>query len=120
MDKAGESKSGRRGLRSSGSGGESDYADLDFLEQNALLWANVKPDEKGIASIDLKGLSGHQRLHVFAVDAWNVAYHPVSLPSAELKCKELRMVRELDPDKPFSEQKLFTSSPRAKDSSWPA
>ena len=68
-----------------------------------------KPDEKGIASIDLKDLSGHQRLHVFAVDAWNVAYRPVSLPSAELKRKELRMVRELDPDKPFSEQKLFTS-----------
>ena len=109
MDNAGESKLGRRGLRSSGSRGESDYADLDFLEQNALLWANVKPDEEGIASIDLKGLSGHQRLHVFAVDAWNVAYRPVSLPSTELKRKELRMVRELDPDKPFSEQKLFTS-----------
>ena len=109
MDKAGESKLGKRGLRSSATRGESDYADLDFLEQNALLWANVKPDEKGIASIDLKGLSGHQRLHVFAVDAWNVAYRPVSLPSAELKRKELRMVRELDPDKPFSEQKLFTS-----------
>ena len=37
---------------------------------NALLWAKRKADEKGIASIDLKGLSGHQRLHVFAVDAW--------------------------------------------------
>ena len=114
MDQAGESKSGKRGLRSSESGGESDYADLDFLEQNALLWANVKPDEKGIASIDLKGLSGHQRLHVFAVDAWNVAYRPVSLPSAELKRKELRMVRELAPDKPFSEQKLFTSLAKGK------
>jgi hypothetical protein len=109
MGKAGESKTGSSRLRSSSVKSEGDYADLDFLEQNALLWANVKPDEKGIASIDLKGLSGHQRLHVFAVDAWNVAYRPVSLPSAELKRKELRMVRELDPEKPFSEQKLFTS-----------
>ena len=109
MDKAAESKTANIGLRSSATGGESDYADLDFLEQNALLWANIKTDEKGIASIDLNGLSGHQRLHVFAVDAWDVAYRPVSLPSAELKRKELRMVRALDPEKPFSEQKLFTS-----------
>ena len=40
----------------------------DFLEQNALLWANVKPDEKGIASIDLKGLSDTNAFTQFAVD----------------------------------------------------
>jgi len=88
---------------------ERDYPNLDFLQNNALLWANLKPGEDGIATVDLKGISGHQRLHVYAADAWNVAYRPVALSSSELPRRELRMVRALDAKKSFSEQKLFTS-----------
>tara|TARA_B100001115_G_scaffold116746_1_gene86853 strand:- start:1781 stop:8269 length:6489 start_codon:yes stop_codon:yes gene_type:complete len=88
---------------------ERDYPNLDFLGRNALLWANVKPGEDGIATVDLKGISGQQRLHVYAVDAWNVAYRPIALASSDLPLRELRMARALEPKKSFSEQKLFTS-----------
>jgi hypothetical protein len=108
MDKKESAKQAGRS-RSSSARSETDYANLDFLEKNALLWANVKPNKDGVASIDLEGLSGHQRLHVFAVDAWNVAYRPVSLPPTGLRRKELRMAQAFDPDKPFSEQKLITT-----------
>ena len=91
---------------------ERDYPNLDFLRNNALLWANVKPGEDGIATVDLKGISGQQRLHVYAADAWNVAYRPIALSSSELPRRELRMVRALNAKKSFSEQKLFTSLAR--------
>jgi len=114
MDQSEESKQKGKG-RSSGAGSATDYANLDFLETNGLLWANLKPDEKGVAVIDLKGLSSHQRLHVFAIDPWNLAYRPVTLPAAKLERKELRMARTLDPKMPFSEQKLISTLAKGKE-----
>ncbi len=114
MDLAKDSKKAGQG-RSSGAGSATDYANLDFLQTNGLLWANVKPDENGVAVIDLEGLSGHQRLHVYAIDSWNVAYRPVALPAAKLERKELRMARTLDPKKPFSEQKLISTLAKGKE-----
>ena len=114
MDSSNESKKEGKG-RSSGAGSATDYANLDFLQTNGLLWANVKPDENGVAVIDLEGLSGHQRLHIYAIDSWNVAYRPVALPAAKLKRKELRMARTLDPKKPFSEQKLISTLAKGKE-----
>ena len=103
-----DSKRAGKGRGSSG-GAMVDYANLDFLGSNSLLWANLKPDEKGIAVVDLKDLSGQQRLHVYALDPWNVAYRPVALPAVKLETRELRMARALDAKTPFSEQKLITS-----------
>ena len=75
----------------------------------------MKPDENGVAVIDLEGLSGNQRLHIYAIDSWNVAYRPVALPAAKLQRKELRMARTLDPKKPFSEQKLISTLAKGKE-----
>ncbi len=103
-----DSKRAGKGRGSSG-GAMVDYANLDFLGSNSLLWSNLKPDDKGVAVIDLKDLSSHQRLHVYALDPWNVAYRPVALPATKLERKELRMARTLDSKKPFSEQKLIST-----------
>ncbi|MEC8928735.1 MAG: hypothetical protein VX705_05930 [Verrucomicrobiota bacterium] len=91
-----------------GGGGYTDYTSLDFLQNNSVLLANLKPDEDGVVSVGLKGINGQQELLLVAVDPLNTVSLPVSLKPAALARREHRMVQSLDIAKAHSEQKLFT------------
>jgi hypothetical protein len=91
-----------------GHGGQADFPNLDFLAQGTIHLANVKPGRNGTVVVDISKLAGQQQLHIVAVDPENTIYRPVSLKEADLETRENRMARSLDPEKPFSEQKLIS------------
>jgi len=81
------------------------FANLDFLGEPAVLLANLRPDEKGVVTIARKDLGAHQQIRVLAVDTANTVYREVSLPEADMKFLDLRLAAGLDADKHFIEQK---------------
>jgi hypothetical protein len=94
--------------RGRASGGMVDFTNLDFLGEGTLHLANLKPGKNGSVSVDLAGLDGQQQLHIVALDPGSTIYRVVNLKAANLRTRENRMVRSLDPRKPFTEQKLIS------------
>ena len=88
--------------------GLNDFSSLDFLKNNSVLLANLKPDKDGVVSVDLTKFNGQQEMLLVAVDPLNTVTLPLTLKSTELAKREVRMVQSLDVAKAHSEQKLFT------------
>lgn len=81
---------------------------LDFLATAAPALYNLTPDEKGVVRIDLKALGDRQYVQIYAEDLRNAAWRTVALPELPTKFQDLRLVRNLDPAKPFAEKKEAT------------
>ncbi len=97
-----------KGNQSSQVGSLQDFTTLDFLQDATVHLSNLKPDDKGVIQIDISGLSGQQQLHILAIDPNNTLYRQLDLKAEDLGTRENRMARTMDPEKPFSEQKLIS------------
>jgi len=81
---------------------------LDFLAQAAPVLYNLVPDEKGVVRIDLKALGDRQHVQIYAEDLTSAAWRTLALAEVPTKFQDLRLARNLDPQKPFAEKKEAT------------
>ncbi len=80
-------------------------ADLDFLAAAAPVFYNLVPDKNGVVSIPRKLLGDRQQVQVYAEDLSSAVHRSFALAEAPAKFQDLRLTRNLDPQKPFSERK---------------
>ncbi len=84
-------------------------SDLDFLASAAAAIFNLVPDANGIVRIDRKALGDRQYVQVYAEDRSTAVWRSVGLPEQHLKLHELRLARNLDPQKAFVETRKITT-----------
>ncbi len=89
---------------SDGNGGPN----LDFLAQAAPALYNLAPDAQGIVRIDLKALGDRQYVQLYAEDLNHAIWRTLALAEVPTKFQDLRLARNLDPQKPFTEKKETT------------
>lgn len=82
-----------------------DFPNLDFLADTSAVLVNLKPDENGKLSIPREQLGAHQEIHIVAIDEHSTVSKHLSLPSADRRYLDLRLVRGFDPEKHFTQQK---------------
>ena len=78
---------------------------LDFLANAAPMLFNLVPNAQGVLLIDRKLFGDRQHLHIYVEDLANAAWTSVALEEAGTNFLERRLVRHLDPAKPFTEKK---------------
>jgi len=81
---------------------------LDFLAQPSPAIYNLVPDENGVVHIDRKALGDRHYLQVYAEDLSSAVWRYVALPEVAAKTRDLRLARNLDPQKAFTESKQIT------------
>ncbi len=86
--------------------GQTDFANLDFLELSSTLLANLKPDENGTVTVSVEDLKGHQHLHIVAVDPMTTVYRSIARSDLDTKHRDLRLVDGLDSSKHYMQQKV--------------
>lgn len=87
----------------------SDFADLDFLADPAVVVLNAEPDADGVVRIDRKRLGPHAVVRVVAVDPLSTTSRTVSLPESPARFVDLRLRDGLDPAGHFTQQKQVTT-----------
>ena len=85
--------------------GNTDFANLDFLGDDAVLLANLKPSKNGVVTIDRKALGKNQHVRFVALNAFDTIQRKIDLPLMPLKPRDARLTDSLDPDKHFSQAK---------------
>ncbi len=105
-EKARQGRSGR--IEGGREPGGDEGPNIDFLAQAAPVLYNLVPDEKGIVRIDLKQLGDRQHVQIYAEDLTSAAWRTLALAEAPTKFQDLRLVRNLDPQKLFAEKKEVT------------
>ncbi len=83
-------------------------SNLDFLAASAPVLFNLIPDENGVVKIERKTLGDRQHVQVYAEDLENAVWRSFALPEAATKFTDLRLARNLDPAKPFTQRKEIT------------
>ena len=81
---------------------------LDFLAASAPILFNLVPDQNGVVRIDRKALGDRQYVQIYAEDLNGAAWRALALPEIETKLRDLRLKRNLDPQKAFTESKQVT------------
>ncbi|MBI5538354.1 MAG: hypothetical protein HY898_36865 [Deltaproteobacteria bacterium] len=81
---------------------------LDFLQQGAVVMANLRPDAAGVVRIPLSVLGPDQEICVLAVDPTTTVCRHVALPEVPHSPRDLRLLRYLEPEKHFTERKQIT------------
>ncbi|MFT7633421.1 MAG: hypothetical protein ACI87E_004477 [Mariniblastus sp.] len=87
------------------SNGNEDFANLDFIGENAVLLANLKPEKNGTVTIDRAALGNNQHVRIIALNAFSTIQRTVNLPLHGLAPEDARLAHALDPDKHFSQSK---------------
>jgi hypothetical protein len=87
---------------------------LDFLATAGPAIYNLVPDAMGIVRVDRKLLGDRQHIHVYAEDLHSAVYRSFALPELQTKFQDLRLTRNLDPQKDFTERKEITIVPASK------
>ncbi len=82
-----------------------DFANLNFLPEESLVLANLRPDERGVVYLDKKQFGPRQQIHVMAIDPRTSVYRETSLPAFPEPYQDRRLSRGLNPKGHFSEQK---------------
>ena len=85
-----------------------DYANLDFLNGQAVSLVNLRPNEQGMVTIDRKELGSNIKLHILAVDPTSTVLRTISLQETETNFRDLRLANLLDTKKHFSQQKQIS------------
>ena len=85
--------------------GAGNFPNLDFLASGAAIFVNLTPDKDGRVEIDRKALAGHQHLRVLAVDPLNATSRTATLPEAQPKFLDTRLLKPLAADSHFSQRK---------------
>ncbi len=83
-------------------------SDLDFLAASAPVIYNLIPDENGVVKIDRKVLGDRQHVQIYAEDLNDAVWRSFALPEVPTKFSDLRLARNLDPAKPFTQKKEVT------------
>ena len=94
---------------------QSDFANLDFLGEAAVVLQNLKPDKNGVVSIDMKALGAHSDIHVLAINPLSTVYRELSLSEKAMPPKDLRLILNLEPKGHFTEQKHISVAPRREE-----
>ena len=81
------------------------FANLDFLPGPAVVRLNLRPDDKGVVTLDRQELNGKQELHVLAADGLQTVYRSLSLPETPTPNRDLRMANGLAAERHFVESK---------------
>jgi hypothetical protein len=81
---------------------------IDFLANVAPIAFNLVPDEKGIVRVPRKALGDRQHVQVYAEDLSSAVWETFTLPEQATKFQDLRLTRNLDPAKPFTEKRTVT------------
>jgi hypothetical protein len=97
-----------------GPGGAAAETNLDFLADAAPAIYNLLPDKDGVVRIDRKALGDRQHLQVYAEDLSNAAWQSFALPEVPTKFTDLRLARNLDPSKPFTQRKEISVLEKGK------
>ncbi|HSI12728.1 MAG TPA: hypothetical protein VK961_11830, partial [Chthoniobacter sp.] len=88
--------------------GEQNGPDLDFLGESSVALYNLVPDAQGIVRVDRKALGNHPYIQVYAEDLESAVLVSKAYPEMPMKLNDLRLVRNLDPQKAFAEKKEAT------------
>jgi hypothetical protein len=83
-------------------------ANLDFLANVAPVLTDLVPDENGIVRLDRAKLGDRTLVQVLAADLNDADWREFALPEAPVQVRDLRLTRNLDPAKPFTEKKRFS------------
>jgi hypothetical protein len=78
---------------------------LDFLASTAPVIYNFLPDADGKVKLDRKIFGDRQHLQIYAEDLSNAVWRTLALPEVATKFADQRLVRNLDPAKPFTQKK---------------
>lgn len=81
---------------------------IDFLAQSAPVLYNLAPDAQGVVRIDLKALGDRQHVQLYAEDLNGAIWRTFALAEVPTKFEDLRLVRNLDPKRSFTEKKETT------------
>ena len=82
-----------------------DFANLDFLKNNSVVLANLKPDEDGVVTIDLEKLGDKQHLVIVAVDMFSTVQRSFAFPAKKFETRDLRLANGFDPESNVSQSK---------------
>ena len=94
--------------RGSGPAGAVAETNLDFLAQASPAIYNLVPDKDGVVRIDRKVFGDRQHVQIYAEDLTNAVWRSFAMPEAPTKFGDLRLARNLDPAKPFTQRKEIT------------
>jgi len=84
---------------------DADFANLDYLGNDSILLANLRPNENGVVSIDRDKLGPNQHLRFIAVNAFDTIQRNAEFPARELAPRDARLANALDPAQHFSQSK---------------
>ena len=111
----GRSGSGRRAvmetnaMKSKGDlSGAAAEANIDFLAESAPAIYNLIPDKDGVVRVDRKSFGDRQHVQIYAEDLANAVWRSLAMPEVPTKFTDLRLVRNLNPAKPFTQKKEIT------------
>ncbi len=110
FDRAGSGPSGgsRRDRKPrQGRSANGDFANLDFLAQGSLVFANLEADEDGVIEIDRKLFEEKHMLQIVVQNHFHTLYRQAVLPESALRVRDLRLTDGLDPERHFAQQKQF-------------
>ena len=106
-DSQDQSKESRRGGKSASApaGDVNDFANLNFLNNETLVLANLKPDEDGVVEIDPAKLGEKQHLVVVAVDMHSMVQRSFAMSATKPETRDLRLAKGFDPESNVSQSK---------------
>ena len=82
---------------------------VDFLALPSKVLFNLKPNEKGVVTIDRRQFDGYSQLLVLAVDPFHTVYREFLLPDAPVQTQDLRQRQAPDPTAHLTEQKKMSA-----------
>ncbi len=83
-------------------------SNLDFLANTAPVFTDLVPDANGVVRIDRAKLGDRTLVQVLATDLRDADWREIALPEVPVQMRDLRLVRNLDPAKPFTEKKKLS------------
>jgi len=102
------SAASRGGKGKSGGVASGDFSRLDFLAEGSTLLANLVPNEEGMLMVDRDALGAHQHVHIVVLDPTQTVYRSISLPEKQGRSLDLRLIKGLDPNGHFVQQKQIS------------
>lgn len=94
---------------------QQDFSTMDFLPEASFVAYNLRPDEKGMVTIDKSTINARQQVHIIALDERSTIYRTIFLPRQEEQYKDLRLRNPLEVKNHYTEQKNVTVARKDKD-----
>ncbi len=78
-------------------------ANLNFLSDNSVVLANLKPNEDGLISIDLATFENRSHVHIVAIEGSQSIYRDIVLPESTVELQDLRLANSFDAQRNYSQ-----------------